>query len=425
MSPSFWQTMTPIMTPDPSPDAPTKRPLTAGIIVGVVGSIVLFVALQVACPSFTRTVCSASRQAPVLWLAGAMIALVAILAIALRWGMAFVLVCATTVLAGGAVTHGLVLNLWTAPFGALAHTARPIWTPVIERRALFGRSAQWVGTMSAQTLERIHGVRMAQLLQDCAESYRRADSLVSYPRTADELTTGTFCGVLTRDRIDLPGDTTRYSLAVDHGYRWSYVAGVKDAQGRVSSYSVRVEPDSLLQKPGPVYLGDESGLLRERASADEPPHVAASPVAFLLDIRPCVAQLDAERRSRKARLKEYYREPTAFEAAGSVCPDVASRLRRNEDGGSATVAFPIHEQRGEFLDTAAIYVLSYTPLDGTGANFELSATPMPTARALGGKRRYLLAGDGSLHVTGEARDATAEDSAPPPCEQDQKVACTP
>jgi hypothetical protein len=306
-------------------------------------------------------------------------------------------------------------------------SGRQLLAPLGNDRQMDARKRQWIATTSAQTLEAIHGVRTAQLLQDCIEKYRSADPLGSYPHDADAVTSPGYCAPLVRDRIDLVvPDSSRYTLSADYGYRWSYSPAAADGDGRVLKYSIRVEPDSLIHKPGPIYVSDESGLLVERARADAPGMAAGSPAAMLKDMLPCVAQLDAERRRRRARQNYmYYSDPTPFQAAVSACPDIASRIRKDESGGAVTLSVPIHEHRGEFLDTAAVYLLTYTPLDIEGITFELRATPatVRAGRIHSGVRRYFVSGDGSLHVTREPRDATAADAAPEPCEVEPRTPC--
>lgn len=305
-------------------------------------------------------------------------------------------------------------------------SGRQILAPLGNDRQMDARKRQWIATTSAQTLEAIHGVRTAQLLQDCIEKYRSADPLGSYPHNADVVTSPAYCAPLVRDRIDpVEPDSSRYTLSEDFGYRWSYSPAAADGDGRVLRYSIRVEPDSLINKPGPIYLSDEKGLLVERARSDAPGVAAGSPASTLKDMLPCVAQLDAERRRRRARQNYMYSDPTPFEAAVSACPDLAGRFRKDESGGGVTLSVPIHEHRGEFLDTAAVYLLTYTPLDIEGITFELRATPATVSggRIHGGVRRYFVAGDGSLHVTREPRDATATDAAPDACEVEPRTPC--
>ena len=305
-------------------------------------------------------------------------------------------------------------------------SGRQLLAPLGNDRQMNARKRQWIATTSAQTLEPIRGVRTAQLLQDCIEKYRSADPLGSYPHNADEVTSPVYCAPLVRDRIDrVEPDSSRYTLSEDFGYRWSYLPAAADGDGRILKYSIRVEPDSLIHKPGPIYVSDESGLLVERARADAPGMAAGSPAAMLKDMLPCVAQLDAERRRRRARQNYMYSDPTPFGAAVSACPDLAGRIRKDDSGAGVTMSVPIHEHRGEFLDTAAVYLLTYTPLDIEGITFELRATPATVrgGRIHSGVRRYFAAGDGSLHVTREPRDATATDSVPEACEVDPRTPC--
>jgi hypothetical protein len=355
-----------------------------------------------------------------------MLCLVAIFAIVFPGGLRFALAFGVTLLVLSAGTRGLLLNVWAAPAHMLADAGKPLWAPIAAQRQESERKRQWIATTSAQTLEPIHGVRTAQLLQDCIEKYRSADPLGSYPHNAHAVTSPVYCAPLVRDRIDLEAhDSARYTLSEDFGYRWSYSPAAPDGNGRVLRYSIRVEPDSLINKPGPIYLSDENGLLVERARVDAPAMAAASPAAMLKDMLPCVAQLDAERRRRRARQNYMYSDPTPFEAAVSACPDLAGRFRKDESGAGVTLSVPIHEHRGEFLDTAAVYLLTYTPLDIEGITFELRATPSiaRAGRIHSGVRRYFVAGDGSLHVTREPRDATASDAAPDACEVEPRTPC--
>ena len=305
-------------------------------------------------------------------------------------------------------------------------SGRELLAPLGNDPQMNARKRQWIATTSAQTLEGIRGVRTAQLLQDCIEKYRSADPLGSYPHNADAVTSPVSCAPLVRDRIDrVEPDSSRYTLGEDFGYRWSYLPAAADGDGRILRYSIRVEPDSLINKPGPIYLSNESGLLVERARVDAPGTAAGSPAAMLKDVLPCIGQLDAERRRRRARQNYMYSEPTPFGAAVSACPDLAGRFREDESSGGVTLSVPIHERRGEFLDTAAVYLVTFTPLDIEGISFELRATPATVrgGRIHSGVRRYFVSGDGSLHVTREPRDATAADAAPDPCEVEPRMPC--
>ena len=401
----------------------SSRPLVAGVGAAVAGSIVLLVGYFFACPPLSHSGCGALAMTTLAWLAGAMLALSGAYAFARPGGVRFAGAFCLTIIVGAMATRGMLFQVWTAPVRSAFNATRPLWTPAFARREQWNRNAQWVATTAAQTLEGIHGVRLARELAECIELQRDADSSQSYPRAPDAVTAGASCAALVSDRIDLPGGPTRYTLAGDPGYRWSYVAGAPDDAGRVFRYSIRVEPDSLLRKPGPVYLSDETGLLMERVRAGDQASVVASPVQFLSDIRPCVAQLQAERRRRAARTDHWYSAPSAFDAAASTCPDIASRLRERSRPDSATVAVPIHERRGEFLDTAGVYLVTYIPLDAEGWMFLLRATPQTGSRYRAGVRRYLVAADGSLHVTSEQRDATPDDPAPPACEIDPPAPC--
>ena len=72
-----------------------------------------------------------------------------------------------------------------------------------------------------------------------------------------------------------------------------------------------------------------------------------------------------------------------------------------------------------------MYLLTYTPLDVEGVNFELRAAPATASggRIRSGVRRYLVMADGSVHVTQESRDATVSDPAPDLCETDPLTHC--
>lgn len=410
-------------TPIDIPAERTNRPYVIGLIAGLAASAILGLAFFAQCPPFTHDFCTNAAVAPLVWLASVMLALVAIFAFTFPGGLRFALSFCVTVLLCGVATGGILLKLWSLPVGAAVDATRPVWKPVAEAHERLDKKADWVAAVSAQTLEGVLGVRMIGELQRCADDFHAADSVQSYPRSAGDVTSSTVCSYLSSNRIDLPDDGTRYALGTDHGYRWSYVPGAVNDVGAVGHYTIRVEPDSLLRKPGPVYVSHEDGVVIEFLNAGTHGKVAANPVAFLKDIRPCIAQLPAERKRRASRTNYSYSEPTPFQAAASACPDVATRLRRDGDDATATVAFPIHDHPGEFLDTAVVYSIRYVPLDAEGVQFELYATPTTALRVHGGLRRYLIAGDGSVHVTRERRDATVEDPAPLACELDPGTPC--
>ena len=404
----------------------SRRPFLVGVLSGVAGSAVLLLGLFAACPPFTHSGCGNSALEPLVWIAAAMLCLVAIFAIVFPGGLRLAIAFAATVLVLSAGTRGLLLRIWVAPAAMLAHAGKPLWAPIATQRQKSARKREWVATTSAQTLEPIHGVRLARLVQDCIEKQRSADPLGSYPHNAAVIAAQGDCTALVRDRIGPEkADSSRYTLNEDPGYRWRYIPAATETDGRILHYSIRIEPDSLINKPGPLYLSDESGLLVERARADAPGTAAGSPAAIMKDMIPCLAQLEPERRRRRARQNYYYSEPTAFDAAMSACPDLSGRFRKNESAGGVTLSVPIHERHGAFLDTAAVYLLIYTPLDIEGVNFELRAAPVTTSggRIHSGLRRYLVTADGSVHVTQEARDATASDPAPNACEAEPTTPC--
>jgi hypothetical protein len=398
-----------------------------GGLFGAVSSVVLLVGIFLECGPLSHVSCGNSDFEPIVWIAATMLCLVAIFAITFPGGLRFAVSFGITLLVLSAGTRGLLLKLWATPVYAVADAAQPLWAPIAAQQQRSARKREWIATTSAQVLEAIHGVRMARLLEDCVEQSRVADPLASYPHNADVITSQGYCTTLESDRIGVDvADSSRYTLNEDHGYRWRYIPAPAEVDGRIVRYSIRVEPDSLIKKSGPIYLGDENGLLVERARADAPAMAVASPAPILKDMLPCIAQLELERRRRRSRQNYYYSEPTAFDAALSACPDLAGRFRNNESAGGVTLSVPIHEQRGAFLDTAAVYLLTYTPLDVEGVNFELRAAPVTAGggRIRSGVRRYLVTADGSLHVTREARDATVNDPAPDPCEVDPRAVCS-
>ena len=299
----------------------SRRPYLVGGLFGVAGSVILLVSIFAACGPLSHSSCGTSDFEPVVWIASTMLCLVAIFAIAFPSGRRFAIAFVITLLVLSAGTHGLLLKLWATPVYAIADAAHPLWAPIAAQRQLSTRKREWIATTSAQTLEAIHGVRMARLLEDCIEKFRGANPLGSYPHNADVISSEGDCTSLARDRIDLNiADSSRYTLNEDHGYRWSYAPVPAETHGRILRYSLRVEPDSLINKPGPLYLSDENGLLVERARAGAPGTAVGSPVPILKDMLPCIAQLDLERRRRRSRQNYYYSEPSAFDAAMRRAP---------------------------------------------------------------------------------------------------------
>lgn len=409
-------------TPIDIPTERANRPYIMGLAAGIAGSAILRVAWTVACPPFSTASCVASATSVVTWLSAIMLGLVALLIFLFGIGRRFAVAFFGAVLLCGMATRGTVLRLWYLPVGALMHEIRPVVKPVAELHQRIDSKNDWVSATSAQTLEGLPGVRMVGELQRCAEDFRAADSVHSYPRKATDITSSTECSTLVETRIDGTGPT-RYVLGTDRGYRWQYLPRRSTTPDVMDGYQLRIAPDSLLEKAGPSYVSGEDGVIVEYATVQSKGMVAANPVAFLRDMRPCVAQLRAERKRRASRKDSYYVEPTPFGAASSACPDIAMRLRRDTDGTMATVAFPVHERQGEFLDTAVVYDVRYVPLDIEGATFELYAAPSAATRVPGGVRRYLIAGDGSVHVTREPRDPTVLDPGPKACELDPNTPC--
>ena len=403
-----------------------ERPLLVGALACFVGSIVLLVGLFGTCSPFRGGFCSGSDLEPIVWMAGTMIVLVAIFSIAFAGGARFAMGFVAMWLALSAISGGLLFKLWVAPVYLLAKAAHPLTAPIVEHHQAATRKDQWIATTRAQTLEPIHGVRLARAVQDCVESYEAHDPAESYPSDVNFLLQS--CANLSRDRATgATSDTTRYLLSVDRGFRWSYSPGAVDASGRVSRYTIRVEPDALLEKQGPIYTTDENGLLVEHVRKDAVGTAVGSPAMFMRDVRACLAQWPAERRRRREEMKDYYREPSPFDAAAHACPDVSERFRRVRSSDDVSLAVPIHERRGQFLDTASVFALTYSVFDGATDAFELHAVPVEegAGRIHSGVRRYLLDADGTIHVTREPRMATVEDPPVPQCELDQVTACGP
>jgi hypothetical protein len=403
-----------------------ERPLLVGALACFVGSIVLLLALFGSCSPFGGGFCSGSDLEPLVWMAGTMIVLVAIFSIAFAGGARFAMGFVAMWLALSAISGGLLFKLWAAPLYLLAHAAHPLTAPIVEHVEAATRKDQWIATTRAQTLEPIHGVRLARAVQDCVEGYEIDDPAESYPPDMNFVIQT--CASLSRDRASgATSDTTRYQLGVDRGFRWTYTPGAVDASGRVTRYTIRVEPDALLEKQGPIYITDQNGLLIEHVRKDAVGTAVGSPAMFMRDVRACLAQLPAERRRRREQMKDYYREPSAFDAAARACPDVSERFRRVSSSDDVSLAVPIHERRGQFLDTASVFALTYSVVDGATDAFELHAVPIEegAVRIHSGVRRYLMDADGRIHVTREPRQATTEDPPVPQCELDQVTACEP
>ena len=339
---------------------------------------------------------------------------------------------------GGISTGGMTTRLWKSPMRRVAEAASPVTKPVVQASRSGKLRTAWVNERKYNPIPPVLGFRMSNTLQQCANSFRRTDASGSFPRTREELESQADCVELSSDRIDRDSVTARrYQLEplIDIGWRWSYKAVRTDDAGRVTGFQLRVEPDPLLEKPGPVYVSDETGLVLERLAPDKPATAVGSIAPMLVRLRECMMRIPAERERRAALQRarsegqQYYGGGArpAFDEGRPLCGEIGKRLSTYNIGGEeADFSLTVHDQTTEIQDLAAVYRLRYESLDGIGFDFHIYAAPTATTRApiaSSGVRRYYLAPDGSVHFTRDERQASVQDPLVPACELSPESPC--
>ena len=101
----------------------------------------------------------------------------------------------------------------------------------------------------------------------------------------------------------------------DNGWRWS---SVPTAYGS----KVVVQPDPLLNQPGPLFEFDAEAVLVQRASADAPAHAIVPPLRLLESYRACL--IDAVRKASPARWTGDWNTAIDLASEPGACPALSA-----------------------------------------------------------------------------------------------------
>ena len=359
---------------------------------GFVACIVVTTLLWViACNPIFVQGCTEGDPRFAAWCAGVIEIALIVLLFVRRGGWRFTAGFFLSFLVLATCSRGRATPSWlVAPAAALAKAA-PLWSPVIARQNATAAQQEWIGVHRTQHPTLVHATRLVNLVHECAAAVRDSSS-AGYPRSVAELSAPLNCRALRSLALDAEGVTSRFG-DTDNGWRMVYRPAEPNADGTVTGYTVRVLEDPRLERPSPVFSGDESGIIREQAPG-APPRLAASPVASLVMLRRCLTRVPAE----KARLEAQrgWPSPTpALHLVGSVCPELSQHIGTPYHNGppeSGMVAVQVHDQPGEFTDTAAVYRSEFVPADVDGLIFELHLTPMSVTNPAihAGSRRFFV-----------------------------------
>ena len=411
--------------PEPATTPPTRKQISPlGVVLFVLGTVaflaVSFVMFLYAYPSFPNAGPQSDLRVPV---AVVFIALV-VLTFLGRAGRSFV--------AGFAAGFGGVLvssKLSSAlPFFALAlmGSCAEMWinpegTKVRQERSerslaehqknyVVRERVKWIDSLHKRGLDEALGTRDALVAIDCSIAFRvehrqfppAAAGVPAVPKCADWL-----AGLQTDDK----------------GWRMSYRPVVK-GDAPINLFDIVMTPDTVLYLDGPVIAINQSGLVTMRVNRAAPAFARASPLPFITEwVIPCLgANIAAfSRAGEKALTFAELRDSKIMCTLSSLSgtrenPDQS--LRDNPNAAEIVVTAPGFE----LYNTSAVYDLLYV-MHGTkqGEGYDLYS--WPREYGLSGVRSYLLASDGSIHVTAEKRRATLSDPLALECEWDVKVPC--
>jgi hypothetical protein len=298
-------------------------------------------------------------------------------------------------------------KVWWQPVG---HYANRITAPL--RLAVRQRKEKrnWIESWSREPLSIETGIfRMRQLQSGCVQLATKSRSDRSVP-TAVELTAVDDCRDFLRDARDINAQwPDRYSQS-DKGWRWTLAPSTTESRWGGAGFLLTFAPESLLQRRGPILELDGQDVLRIRESHTSPSRIATTPVPALLRLRECLVQAgiaagDDEIQWRYLSDQSEFRRDCRdlyVQTSGSPMADGAPQLL-------VSTKLPPGSKRIWSEPWSVGYYLI------APRQFEL--------RTANHYRRFLLAVDGSAHVTTQERAATVSDGPPLPCEVDVKVNC--
>jgi len=306
----------------------------------------------------------------------------------------------------------LSVQMWISPEGAklrdakLAHRIEEY-----SKTAAVRRRQKWIAEMHHRGLDEAEGTRRALLIADCVVQYRLGHG--NYPRATGTVPDVDKCAAY------LSGIQTD-----EKAWRTVYRTTDKRDNG-AAGFTIVEAPDTAIGLDGPIIEANEQGLFTMRAHAGAPAYIRASPLPGLVEwVMPCLgANIAAySRLGEQALTMEDLigRSKISCTAVplGPIYEDSDPTLVRNPNVSRLAVSAPGFER----YNTAAVYNVQYV-MHGSrqGQGYDLYAWPM--TYAYNGMRSYLLAADGSIHVTTENRRATLSDPLGFECEYDLRVPC--
>lgn len=348
-----------------------------------------FVLWMIGCP-WPQSGCSGGDAHAVAVIAG-LIEFGIIVLLAWPRGRWFDLGFLGALVAGSLFGGGLSSAVWRLPFHRSARSA----PSSSERRAV---KNEWVRLHRLQKPRLVHGARLANRVEGCAEEFRAADLAGSYPRDASELSRMYDCGGLADLVVGADSARDRFTTA-DNAWRWSYSPGSADSSGRVASFQVRVFEDPVLGRPAPTFSGDQRGAIRETPPGGSETF-AATPVPALLTLQQCLTRVP-EKVARTTSRWGSLGPPLAL--ASSVCPELRGHLpivgEAYKDGTGA-LAISVDPRAGDWYDTVAVYTTEVVPVDTARGVYELLARPRQDMNGAinAGTRSFFVARDGSVHA---------------------------
>ena len=279
------------------------------------------------------------------------------------------------------------------------------------RNAPARQRQKWLDEMRHRGMDEAEGTRRALLIADCVVQYRV--SYGSYPRPNGTVPDVEKCAAY------LSGLQTD-----EKAWRTVYGTTGKGDNG-AGGFTIVEAPDTALRLDGPIIEVNERGLVTMRAHAGAPAFIRASPLPELVEfVIPCIG----------ANIAAYSRQ-------GEQALTIEDLVGRSKINCTAIPFTPIYEDSDPSLvrnpnvyrmvliapgferyNTTAVYNVQYVMHgSGQGEGYDLYSWPMTYAYS--GMRSYLLAADGSIHVTTENRRANLSDPLALECEYHLTLPC--
>ena len=336
-------------------------------------------------------------------------AAVVIMCVALGGALLSLLSSATRPLGVGFFAAWLVTSVFERDFTILWWaTVKGLFTGVT---APYQKSAQdraklseWLAMRKGGAPSLGPGSDLVNQVSDCVDRSFPPDSL---PATQRDLLTDPACSTYRawalgeRDHRPLYGRN-------DDGWRWTYETIVGKTRRGGTNYHFVARPDPLLKVPGPIIERDGDGRVLIRDNATAPWQVFSTPIPMMKRFRECVIA------ANNARPADDKRWP--------YLPESGDMLRACRDW--RLVPASAVSASGDHGYDVNLYPPSVWPrITGHGILYRVLSPGRFEIRSRSGIRRYLLDGDGNLHLTTEDRDAEVSDGPPEPCELDITIAC--